>query len=153
MGAKACYSDYVKQKCSIHICSNFVHGHKKEMNFFKSDFCDCSLAAHRRTACAVHSSQPMQVEKMIKLLSLVSRWWQKWKLNKCKNSTNRCNISHSGALECCRLKPTTYVAGIVGINPITVPFQLICPRVWPVTRWTKFWQHPTFVWLGTGSKS
>jgi len=46
---------------------------KKEMNFFKSDFCDHLLAAHCRTACVVCSLQPMQVEKMIKLLSLVSQ--------------------------------------------------------------------------------
>ena len=46
--------------------------HKKEVNFFKSDFCDCLLAAHCQTTCTAHSLQPMQVEKMIKLLSLVS---------------------------------------------------------------------------------
>ena len=49
-----------------------LYVHKKEMNFFQSDFCDCLLAAHHQTACAVCSSQPMQIEKMIKLLSLVS---------------------------------------------------------------------------------
>jgi hypothetical protein len=34
----------------------------------------------------------------------------------------------------------------------TVPFRLIRPGVWPVTRWTKFWRRPMFVWLGTRSK-
>ena len=40
----------------------------------------------------------------------LKKWW-KWKPNKCKIATNRHNISHSGALEHCRLKPTTYIAG------------------------------------------
>ena len=38
------------------------------------------------------------------------------KPNKCKKTTNRRNVSHGGALEPCRLKPTTYVAGILKLS-------------------------------------
>ena len=38
------------------------------------------------------------------------------------------------------------------IQDVTVPFRLIRPGVWPVTRWTKFWLRPMLVWPGTQSK-
>ena len=40
---------------------------RKGNEFFWSDFCDRLLAARRRTACAVRSSQPLQSEKTMKL--------------------------------------------------------------------------------------
>ena len=86
---------------------------KKKMDFFESHFCDCLLDACQWTAHAVWSLQPMQVEKIFFL------WFhgegRSRKPNKCKG-TNRCNISHSGAFEHCRLKPTTYIAGIFFVD-------------------------------------
>ena len=76
--------------------------HKNEMIFVINYW----LWGANCTSSLVTSSQCK-----MKLLSLVSQQWQRWKPNKCKKATNRCNISHSGALEPSRLKPTTYVAG------------------------------------------
>ena len=41
---------------------------------------------------------------------------------------------------------------MVSTTFITVPFRLIRPGVWPVTRWTKFRLCPMLVWPGTRSK-
>ena len=61
-----------------------------------ADFCDRLLAARRRTACAVRSSQPMQDEVHFSMLTKAET----------RKATNRCNVSHGGG--------ATYVAGIAG---------------------------------------
>ena len=47
--------------------SSLRQSHRKGNDFFWSDFCDRLLAARRWTTCPVHSSQPMQSEKTMKL--------------------------------------------------------------------------------------
>ena len=50
------------------------------------------------------------------------------------------NCDNSGQLSACKFCVST------------VPFWLIWPGVWPVTRWTKFWLCPMLVWPWTPSK-
>lgn len=85
--------------------------HKKEMIFLKWflwSFTGCkewtTQAFQQQAANASWKNNEAPFSGLMMMMKVETKQMQ--------HSTNRHSVSHGGAFECCRLKPTTYVAGI-----------------------------------------